>query len=168
MDIDDDPIDAVVDAAVNKRIKKHFNKSKEEKRNNYLGDAAAKASTPKGNGQSGVHPQKGNKPNSRGRSKKRLPTQDFVNEESYDSQDGGQSRSRPRKQGDEKLPRSIMKKGVRWHRSVSTDDQRGRKGNKPQGEDKRDNHKHRGQGRGGRGGCGGSRYRGRGRGGRGS
>jgi len=166
MDIDDDPIDSVVETAVDKRIKKHFSKSKSEMRKNYSGDAATKASTPKGNGRSGSNPLKGKQQNSRGRSKKRYPTRDYVDEESYDSRESSRSRSRPRKQGDEKLPRSIMKKGVRWHRSVSTDDQRGKKERKPRGGEKRDNHKHQGRGRGGRGGRGGSRYGGRGRGGK--
>ena len=88
VDIDNDSIDAVADTAVDKRIKKHFSKSKSDKRKNYSGDAANKTSTPKGNGRSGVHPQKGKQQKSRGRSKKRLPTRDFVDEESYDSQDG--------------------------------------------------------------------------------
>ena len=64
MDINDDPIGAVVDTAVDKRIKKHFSKSKSEMRKNYSGDAANRTSTPKGNGQSGVHPRKEKQQNS--------------------------------------------------------------------------------------------------------
>jgi hypothetical protein len=154
MEVDDEPIEQIVEAAVGKKLRKHLAQKDKQKRKNYSGNAANQESMPNENGQNGKRGSRERQQKQRGRSKKRS-SETYNDEESYESQDGKRSKSRLRHKKD--LPRSILKNGVNWHRSLSAD------------KDRDSNSNFRGRGRGGRGrgrgGQGRSSRGGRGRGG---